>query len=297
MLEPGSYETVIPPGKEEKDKQWRLVWCHELCHKPASQELRSVILHLVEKGGGRFTCHKKAARFLDWWVKNGDIPFVLLTDWREVKPCLAGLKTTPCSAGTEICSLSAESPAPPLQPIAICVVAQTPQVYHRASEWAKTESFPSITVVNQLNPATLKDYLSTRCGIPFVEAASGAPAEAPAPLVVPMPVQLLPPSVPKASKAFKASKAPKASKASNWSQERVLPWKGHFKEEEHAKTSEKVAAPPRTMTRATLHGPRGPQTSFDFFASRTEQHPCVWREDFSQGFYSGDVHVGQILSL
>mmetsp|Transcript_107674 Transcript_107674/g.309960 ORF Transcript_107674/g.309960 Transcript_107674/m.309960 type:complete len:372 (+) Transcript_107674:51-1166(+) len=67
---------------------WRLVWCHEKCHKQECEALRSTLAQVSAQFGASFTCLKKAKTFDTWCQRAQRDPFVLLTDGREVKPCM-----------------------------------------------------------------------------------------------------------------------------------------------------------------------------------------------------------------
>jgi hypothetical protein len=66
---------------------WQLVWCHERCHKVDLEPLRTSFSETVEQANGSLLCLKKATGFGRWLARMPNIPFVLLADWREAKPC------------------------------------------------------------------------------------------------------------------------------------------------------------------------------------------------------------------
>lgn len=73
---------------DSKDK-WYLIWCHERCYKEDFDAVRSDLAKVVEEIGGSLVCLKKASGFGRWVAREQHPPFVLLTDWREAKPCMS----------------------------------------------------------------------------------------------------------------------------------------------------------------------------------------------------------------
>jgi len=74
--------------------RWRVVWCHERCHKRESEDLRRELGEACRAVGASLVCLKKAGKFADWLhggQRNGSrkpTPYVLVSDWREAKPCM-----------------------------------------------------------------------------------------------------------------------------------------------------------------------------------------------------------------
>lgn len=68
-------------------------------------------------------CLKKATKFANWCHRSEGQPYVLLTDWREVKPCLAHLAAMPASR----C---------PVLTIVYCDDAEA-KIFTRAAAWAR----------------------------------------------------------------------------------------------------------------------------------------------------------------
>lgn len=130
-------------GGEECDKQrsatgrcpWRLVWCHERCHKHECEERRTAIGEAASDVGATLVCLKKAGKFATWLTHAPAQPFVLLTDWREVKPCMQAVAQCPAN-----------------RPALTVVLGELPQHFERASAWA--QSLPvgadPVDVINQL---------------------------------------------------------------------------------------------------------------------------------------------------
>uniref|UniRef100_A0A7S0FL78 Uncharacterized protein n=1 Tax=Pyrodinium bahamense TaxID=73915 RepID=A0A7S0FL78_9DINO len=68
---------------------WRIVWCWERCHKQEAAYKREVLGEAARKAGASLVCLKKANKFAAWLAKSQRPPYILLTDWRELKPCLS----------------------------------------------------------------------------------------------------------------------------------------------------------------------------------------------------------------
>lgn len=99
----------------------RLVWCHERCHKQECEERRKSINETVKEAGASLVCLKKASKFAMWLAQAERSPFALLTDWREVKPCIQAASTH----------------QPQNQPAFTIVLCELPRHYERASMWAQ----------------------------------------------------------------------------------------------------------------------------------------------------------------
>eukprot|EP00442_Polarella_glacialis_P005043 CAMPEP_0115071812 /NCGR_PEP_ID=MMETSP0227-20121206/13883_1 /TAXON_ID=89957 /ORGANISM="Polarella glacialis, Strain CCMP 1383" /LENGTH=296 /DNA_ID=CAMNT_0002458491 /DNA_START=210 /DNA_END=1100 /DNA_ORIENTATION=- len=105
--------------KASTPRFWALVWVHEKCHKPENVELRTNLVQLVQKASGGAVCIKKAQKFQEWLLTN-TLPYVLLTDWREAKPCLE--------------SIEEQGLQPPAR---VVIVAESPTIHARASVYFK----------------------------------------------------------------------------------------------------------------------------------------------------------------
>jgi hypothetical protein len=100
---------------------WQLIWCHERCHKQDCDEKRTVIVTATEESKASLLCLKKAAKYSAWLEQAQRPPYALLTDWREVKPCLQAAALHP----------------PRNQPVFTVVLCELPKHYERASAWAQ----------------------------------------------------------------------------------------------------------------------------------------------------------------
>eukprot|EP00931_Biecheleriopsis_adriatica_P066216 TRINITY_DN40614_c0_g1_i1.p1 TRINITY_DN40614_c0_g1~~TRINITY_DN40614_c0_g1_i1.p1 ORF type:complete len:299 (-),score=83.57 TRINITY_DN40614_c0_g1_i1:159-1055(-) len=268
---PGSIQRVTTDKSSLKEKNWQLIWCHENCYKPASVDTRKMLMDTVSEAGGAISCYKKAARFLEWWSCRCKTPCILLSDWREVKPCLDGMK------------LSAEDGITSKLPLAICVFTQSPQVYQRASDWAKTLTDTQVTILGELTADSLKTYLNSVCGIPSPSAPEIA-MQIPAP-ITPAVVQVQPqkqlppppPPAPEPKKALKSVKIKPMKGGQKWKEEQLM------KEQQSTSNSwDKVetqkdtqGAPLLEFLRMTL---REPENAMQIEQILLEQLPEVYEE-------------------
>jgi len=78
---------VIDPSQADSSEGWQLVWCHERCHKVDLDPVRDAFTEAIGKANGSLVCLKKATGFGRWVSRMPNVPFVLLADWREAKPC------------------------------------------------------------------------------------------------------------------------------------------------------------------------------------------------------------------
>lgn len=100
---------------------WHLVWCYERCHKEETAEKRAMLAQAAREAGAFLVCVKKAPQLAAWLKKTRCPPFVLLTDWREVKPCLqAAAEDSGCGV-----------------PAFTIIVCQEQHTYERARNWVR----------------------------------------------------------------------------------------------------------------------------------------------------------------
>jgi len=78
-------------GRQACGDDWKLIWCHERCHKPENDTHRQAMSDAALESGGSAMCFKKAKQ-LGRWISNRQMPeLVLVTDWREAQPAAAEL--------------------------------------------------------------------------------------------------------------------------------------------------------------------------------------------------------------
>mmetsp|Transcript_90641 Transcript_90641/g.255548 ORF Transcript_90641/g.255548 Transcript_90641/m.255548 type:complete len:295 (-) Transcript_90641:55-939(-) len=106
--------------------EWCLIWCHERCHKLDRASVREELWRMASAAGGRLCCMKKGQKYADWAKSSGlaqGTPHVLLTDWREAKPCLEKMA---CMAGAFA------------MPSAILLLNEDPKHEPRIRDWAES---------------------------------------------------------------------------------------------------------------------------------------------------------------
>jgi len=100
---------------------WKVVWCYEHCHKKECSSQRRALAVASEKHGASLVCLKKAAKLGDWSAKQCRALYVLVTDWRELKPCLDIFKQEDSTN----------------HPSFTVVVCANPRSFEKASQWAR----------------------------------------------------------------------------------------------------------------------------------------------------------------
>lgn len=105
-------------GCEQAALEFYVVWCHEHCHKSHNEAQKMRLNDLCCEHGASLVCHKKAAKFGAWLSSNEHPNYVLITDWREAKPCI-DITSTGCRFAQMI------------------VYCDTEVTFRKASEWAK----------------------------------------------------------------------------------------------------------------------------------------------------------------
>jgi len=111
-----------PTNSTNSTWTWRLVWCHERCHKQENEGLRRILGDAARSAGASLVCLKKASKFAVWLRSAQRPPYVLLTDWRELKPCINTAKQVHISN----------------QPTFTIVFCKDARHYERACAWAKS---------------------------------------------------------------------------------------------------------------------------------------------------------------
>jgi len=100
-----------------------LVWCNEHIHKPQCDAQRIAVSTAVAQAGASLLCLKKGAQFSTWAAAACRAPFVLLTNWREAKPCMAAAQQHPWS-----------------YPVFTVVICEQHVQYMRARAWLENDS-------------------------------------------------------------------------------------------------------------------------------------------------------------
>mmetsp|Transcript_1666 Transcript_1666/g.6555 ORF Transcript_1666/g.6555 Transcript_1666/m.6555 type:complete len:309 (+) Transcript_1666:83-1009(+) len=149
------------PAKHGQERALHLVWCFERCHKEGKQAVRDDMRESMAKLGGAMVCLKKARQFDHWIERNPKANYILLTDWREAKPCADALNDRLGKCGA------------PMMTIVICDIVR--QV-SRAVQWAQSmgsEGGSVWVVVRGSIPTSLLDGLIFRC---FNDPADAEPS-------------------------------------------------------------------------------------------------------------------------
>eukprot|EP00927_Polykrikos_kofoidii_P075112 TRINITY_DN71177_c0_g1_i1.p1 TRINITY_DN71177_c0_g1~~TRINITY_DN71177_c0_g1_i1.p1 ORF type:complete len:261 (-),score=38.05 TRINITY_DN71177_c0_g1_i1:52-834(-) len=106
---------------QDKRGWWRLIWCHERCHKAVNEKRRQGMSDSANTLGGSLICFKKAKAFRHWMGRAKRPMYVLVADWREGKPCMQ-----------TVSNLAAED-----RPSVTVIVCDTDRQKHKALQWAK----------------------------------------------------------------------------------------------------------------------------------------------------------------
>jgi len=128
---------------------WRMIWCHERCHKAENEARRVRMESTVRHHSGTLISFKKARQVGRWASRASRPPFVLVTDWREAQPCVIELQ-----------SREADS-----HPALMVVLCEGPQQLKKASAWARSASTPfrlEVCMHKQI-PSDLLGGLIMRC--------------------------------------------------------------------------------------------------------------------------------------
>eukprot|EP00405_Crypthecodinium_cohnii_P050044 CAMPEP_0206605410 /NCGR_PEP_ID=MMETSP0325_2-20121206/50398_1 /ASSEMBLY_ACC=CAM_ASM_000347 /TAXON_ID=2866 /ORGANISM="Crypthecodinium cohnii, Strain Seligo" /LENGTH=306 /DNA_ID=CAMNT_0054120947 /DNA_START=19 /DNA_END=936 /DNA_ORIENTATION=+ len=120
-------------GPVKPQRGLRLIWCSERCHKNEMRELRTALLQSAQALGAQLQCLKKAVKFSAWLRSGQRQPYILVADWREVKPCMDALQEeSDCN-----------------QPRDIVVLAESARVLERAELWAASRPDDDLVLVEE----------------------------------------------------------------------------------------------------------------------------------------------------
>jgi len=84
-------------SKKLSSLRWHAVWCHERCHKTDAATLRAQLQLVISRYNGELICQKTAGKFKLWLDQERDEGgkgtteesfYILLSDWRQLKPCM-----------------------------------------------------------------------------------------------------------------------------------------------------------------------------------------------------------------
>jgi len=136
----GASTTLPLLPTQQTRRWWRLVCCTERLLRQGGAEhgRRKAFEEATAVVGAELLCLRKAKQFEAWSRKPGTKPYVLLTDWREAKPCMDIL------AGR----------GPQNKPVFTVVICEVRGQYGRASRWAEAHS------ENTAEPVYVCQYLT-----------------------------------------------------------------------------------------------------------------------------------------
>jgi len=89
--------SLSPSLSRASECWWKLVWCHQDCHKPELDPVRRTLMAAAQAVGASLVCLKRAQRFEEWVSYRQRPPFALLTNRREVVGCLQASAEQPAS--------------------------------------------------------------------------------------------------------------------------------------------------------------------------------------------------------
>jgi len=132
---PGSETTVAEQDAEGEDDEllfegrvrasWLLIWCHERCYKPERSALRAHLTEVAMSLSAGILCVKKAVKYEAWMKRTNNKFHVLITDWREAKPCVHAVE---------------ESQQEDSWPEMIIILCDLPKSHENAVQWAAKQT-------------------------------------------------------------------------------------------------------------------------------------------------------------
>lgn len=149
---PSSCESMQCEAKEQGNTWWRLVWCHDRYQQQGlvKRARRRAFEDATAAVGASLLYLRKALEFKDWCCTFDMSPYILLTDWREAKPCMEIVR-----------GLKAER-----QPVFMMVICEVSRERTRATRWAQSLSMdpcPPVYVHHDMGSHhTLVDDVCTR---------------------------------------------------------------------------------------------------------------------------------------
>mmetsp|Transcript_42178 Transcript_42178/g.108691 ORF Transcript_42178/g.108691 Transcript_42178/m.108691 type:complete len:293 (-) Transcript_42178:58-936(-) len=159
-----------PASRSSSQGLWSLVWCDERCHKPGNDQIKVTFARAVREMSGALICQRKAFKFASWVSSTSPRPLVLVTSWREAKPCIDAMASSTW------------------KPLVTVVVTSSQKVSAKAGEWVQAQiaerPHDLIMVIQDLHPQLLVAHLLNMfgglLGSPgYVTADDVAPMSAP----------------------------------------------------------------------------------------------------------------------
>lgn len=96
-----------------------LLWCHERCYKADKECDRDVLNEAAHRAGMKSIALKKSTNYARWCENHGSTPHILVTNWREAKPCVLAMQAGPNASW----------------PSVMIVLCETPRDVQRVSRW------------------------------------------------------------------------------------------------------------------------------------------------------------------
>ncbi|CAE8634228.1 unnamed protein product, partial [Polarella glacialis] len=118
-----------PTNRCRRMQSFQVVWCFERSNKPDMKDTKNLLMSMANKCNANVACIKKAEKFLSYLGKCTH-DYVLVTDWREVKPCIEMLETMPDDS----------------LPKFVAVICQQKKQYENASYWATNLNNPRVQI-------------------------------------------------------------------------------------------------------------------------------------------------------
>jgi len=169
---PDAPRAAALPSQGGIKQGWRLVWCHERCHKEENEERRLGLSQSLRAAGGALICLKKASKFAILLQRPVLPAYVLVTDWREAQPCAEQL-----SQGLKNGTVPSDR-----MPLGIVVLCPNSKQYNRAAAWAKRLSTSLGLVlavdIHRVPPASLGEPLRSLIHNNFANLSAGTQAAA-----------------------------------------------------------------------------------------------------------------------
>lgn len=199
-----SYAT--PMGTQAFDTStWNLIWCHERCYKLENEPTRKMLQEHAPAHGAFVILLRKAAQLALWLDCHPQKPYVLLSDWREARPCIKVLR----------------GDFRRVRPQQMIVLCESPKQLQRASGWSlyADRNTSPIQVADRANidPCLLNGLVTACFSAPHTQFAHDDDEDAPT-----------------ASSAQSSTKSSESLNTGNWNFAEVKPrvsepfWSSYF---------------------------------------------------------------------
>jgi len=173
------------PESANNKKSYRLIWCHERSHKEDSKPVRDALHQAARDLGASLTYFRKATQFSSYIHRTSRLPYILITNLREARPCLDAV-APPQNGETQTQAFQGEDPlsgGAPLEkttrPLLTVVLLDSQKQLVKATNWQK-QLEPKLGPVHLcvFEPTTLQDAvdgaLSAAAAEPLQRSHGGA---------------------------------------------------------------------------------------------------------------------------